>query len=174
MFKTKRFFTWAFVPGVRFYELTSNTNTDITQKMDASSIDWVGISEGDNIWRPLICGIDPTLYVGNTQSIPEFYEIRDSIEVWPIPSSAAWSLRVKGEFGLAPFAVSTDVTTIDPTAIFLQALSRAQAYYGKGEAKITATDLQIYIGDMIARSHMTRRYIPGTESPRNAVRPVMV
>lgn len=170
MLRLERWFTWDMVAGVRFYDLPANADV-CTKKLDPSRVRWVGISQGDNTWQPLVCGIDPTRYTSNLQGIPDSYEIRQCIEVFPAPSDDTWKLRIKGDFGLLPFAVDTDVTTIDPQAIKLHALAYAKAHYGQSDAANHMSALTTFLGDLTASTHLTRRYVPGEPGTAPAVRP---
>jgi hypothetical protein len=171
VFRLERWFTWSMTAGGRFYDIAANVDA-CTKKLDPRMVTWVGISLGDNIWRPLHCGIDPARYSSRPQSIPDSYEIRQCIEVWPAPSDANWLLRVKGYFGLLPFAADTDVNTIDPQAIKLMALANAKAHYGQPDAGNYIALLKQLIGSYTAGSHDTRRYIPGRSGLLPAIPPV--
>jgi len=173
VFRRERFYTWDLVPGTRFYDLDANADV-CTKRLDPRMVSWVGVSRGDDTWQPLRCGIDPTVYTSNTLSIPTHYEIRQCIELWPAPSDAAWKLRIKGQFGLMPLDVATDETTVEPEAIFLLALANAKAHYGQPDAGNYASQLAAYVRDLVRGSHHTRRYLPGRNAPRNAVRPIPV
>ena len=162
VFRLERFFTWQLLTGVRFYDLPDNEDV-CTKKLDPRMITWVGISDGDNFWRQLVCGIKPEFYYGDISSCPTHYEIRQCIEVWPPPSSDDWKLRIKGYFGLLPLEVDTDVNTIDYEAIQLFALANAKAHYGQPDAANYMGQYRDYIGAVTAGSHHTRRYVPNTE-----------
>lgn len=162
VFRLERFFTWPLLTGVRFYDLPDNEDV-CTKKLDPRMITWVGISEGDNFWRQLVCGIKPEFYYGDISSWPTHYEIRQCIEVWPPPSSDDWKLRIKGYFGLLPLEEDTDVNTIDYEAIQLFALANAKAHYGQPDAANYMGQYRDYIGAVTAGSHHTRRYVPNTE-----------
>lgn len=162
VFRLERFFTWQLLTGVRFYDIPENEDV-CTKKLDPRMITWVGISEGDNFWRQLVCGIKPEFYYGDISSWPTHYEIRQCIEVWPPPSSDDWKLRIKGYFGLLPLEVDTDVNTIDYEAIQLFALANAKAHYGQPDAANYMGQYRDYIGAVTAGSHHTRRYVPNTE-----------
>ena len=162
VFRLERFFTWPLLTGVRFYDLPDNEDV-CTKKLDPRMITWVGISQGDNFWRQLVCGIKPEFYYGDISSWPTHYEIRQCIEVWPPPSSDDWKLRIKGYFGLLPLEVDTDVNTIDYEAIQLFALANAKAHYGQPDAANYMGQYRDYIGAVTAGSHHTRRYVPNTE-----------
>lgn len=177
-FQKSRYYTWSMSAGVRFYGITDNdeqtATAPCTKTLDPGKLEWVGLSRTDGrSWRPLIAGIDPVLYSTLGAGIPEFYEIRQCIEVWPAPSDNSWALRIKGEFGLLPFAVDTDTTTLNSDAVYLQALTRAKAYYQQPDASLANQDLQVLLGDLTAESHETRRYLPGEFIEPPAVLPVM-
>lgn len=172
-FRRERFYTWDMQAGVRFYDLDANADV-CTKKLDPHMVSWVGVSDGDDNWIPLVCGIDPTVYTSNISGIPDHYEIRQCIEVWPPPADNAWKLRIKGQFGLMPLEIDSDETTVEPEAIFLLALANAKAHYGQPDAGNYASQLTAYIRDLVRGSHHTARYLPGRNDVRNAVRPVPV
>lgn len=159
VFRMERYYSWPMTEGVRFYDFLENAET-CTKRMDPRMVTWVGISQDDNFWRPLICGIKPEFYYGSIEGWPQYYEIRQCIEVWPPPSDDTWKLRIKGYFGLAPLVADTDETTIDPYAISLLALANAKAHYGQPDAANYASQWREYLGNLTAGSHHTRRYIP--------------
>jgi hypothetical protein len=159
--RTERFFTWNMVQGTRFYDLDANRDV-CTKKLDARMLSWVGISDGCDQWRPLVCGIPPECYqVSDQQGVPYRYEIRQCIEVWPAPDSDAYKLRIKGDFGLEPFEADEDQCTIDDEAVFLHALARLKAHQGDPDARNYQQDAMDYIGYLTAGAHLTRRYVPG-------------
>lgn len=159
--RTERFFSWPLVQGVRLYDLPDNAET-CTKKLDPRKVTWVGY-ERDGIWAPLVCGIPPELYSHNIQGMPERYEIRQCIEIWPAPDDTAQSLVIKGHFGLEAFSADTDHSTIDSHAVFLLALANAKAHYGKPDANNYIAQLEAYLVDVVAGSHHTRRYVPGRD-----------
>lgn len=173
VFRQERFFTWDLVAGTRFYDLDANADV-CAKKLDPSMISWAGLSQGDGSWRPLYCGIDPVQYTSRGPGIPSHYEVRQCIELWPAPSDTTWKLRIKGKFGLLPLQADADFTSVDSEAIFLLALANAKAHYGQPDAGNYASQLTSYVRDLIRGGHQTRRYIPGTSDPRNAVRPIPV
>jgi hypothetical protein len=162
--RTERFFTWALIPGVRFYDLAENED-ECTKELDPRMITWAGLSDGPQSWRPLICGIPPECYTQpEVLGWPTRYEIRQCIELWPAPSDDNLRLRIKGHFGLEPFEADDDQCTIDDEAVFLYALARAKAHYRQPDAANYQTDAMNYIRNMTAGKHQTRRYVPG-EAP---------
>lgn len=170
--RLRRMFTWDLAPGVRFYDLDGNVDT-CPRVLNPDKLEWVGISQGDSSWQPLICGINPVLYGSTGTGIPSHYEIRQCIEVWPAPVDDTWQLRIKGDFGPSPMEADGDVLTADPEAVFLQALANAKAHYGQADAGNYASQATAYIRSRVAGSHQTRRYIPGTRVQAPAVRPVL-
>ena len=152
---------------------STNTSVLCTKNVDFRLVKWVGISQGDNVWRPLNNGIDPVRYATQIQSIPDSYETHQCIEVWPAPSDATWLLRVKGDFQLAPLIQDADISTIDPWALKLLAIANAKAHYGQPDAGNYAGQLASYVGDLTAGSHQTARYIPGRRIVFNAIPPKM-
>lgn len=174
----ERWFTWSLVAGQRFYDLPGNDDqigpNPCNKALDPRGIKWVGVSQDEDNWRPLIHGIAPTTYTSKTEAIPTHYAIRACIEVWPAPSDATWKLRVLGKFGLGSFTADTDVASVDPEAIFLMALANAKAHYGQPDGGNYMQQLQVYIGDVVAGSHQTARYFPGRIEYLNAVPPVIV
>lgn len=159
--RTERFFTWDMVQGTRFYDLDANRDA-CTKKLDARMLSWVGISDGCDEWRPLVCGIPPECYqAADQQGVPYRYEIRQCIEVWPAPDSDIYKLRIKGDFGLEPFEEDEDQCTIDDEAVFLHALARLKAHLGDPDARNYQQDAIDYVGYLTAGAHLTRRYVPG-------------
>lgn len=166
LFRSRRWYSWAMTQGTRFYGVTANV--EITpDKMFPGKLEWVGINTNGQNWKPLICGIDPLLYTGLNEGVPQYYDVRGCIEVWPAASaSSVYTLMALGEFGLLPFAATTDLSSVDPHAIYLKATMDAKAYYKQSDAEIYQGDLERYIGDLTAQTHMTSRYIPGYVAPQ--------
>jgi hypothetical protein len=153
---------------------TLNYTSLCPKKMNPRRVMWVGISRGDNVWQPLFEGIDPTDYSPKIQAIPCRYSIRQCIEIWPAPSDNTWQLRVLADMNPLPFEQPTDVTSIDPQAIFLYALAMMKAHYGKPDASSVGAILTQYIGDLVADTRSTHRTWPGKGVVMNAIPPKMV
>jgi hypothetical protein len=165
--QTERFYSWTMVVGERFYDIRDNAD-DCDKKLDPGRITWAGIQDLNGAWLPLRRGIPPELYTSiSFNGVPARFEVRQAIEVFPAPS-AAYTLYVKGHFGLAPFAEDTDHCTIDSELLFMWALANAKNHYGQPDAADIAAQAQTYLRDLIAETHATRRYVPGT-SPDEAV-----
>jgi len=170
--RLRRMFTWDMVAGQRFYDIDGNRD-DCPRILNPDKLEWVGISQGDSSWRPLVCGINPVLYGSAATGIPSHYEIRQCIEVWPAPTDDTWQLRIKGDFGPTTLETDDDVLTVDPEAVFLQALANAKAHYGQADAANYASQATAYVRSRVAGSHQTRRYIPGSCVQPPAVRPLL-
>lgn len=172
-FRTVRWYSWAMVQGQRFYDFAANMET-CAKKLDARKMLWVGISKGDMVWTQLQEGINPLMYSSKILAIPQYFEVRQCIEVWPAPSDNTWTLRIKGDFGLLPFSQSTDVTTIDAEALFMYAVAMAKAHYRQPDAPNWENRWREYLGELIAGQHPTKRTWPGRVVRPNMVPPKMV
>lgn len=170
--RTERYFTWTMEPGVRFYDLPDNDES-CTKELNALKLSSVHIEDLNGAWLPVASGIPGVFYTGVTQpGIPERYEIRQCIEVFPAPD-AAYKLRIKGHYRLQSFTADGDQTTIDSELVFLWALATAKAHYGHPDANNIAAMANDYLGRLVGGSHGTKRYVPGAEPIPPAVRPTM-
>ena len=173
---TKRLFRWKVNPGQRYYSLKDNDENVLEGvTMDyAKTIEWAGIQDTRNVWYPLIQGIPPQLYTMITKPWrPARYEIRSSIELYPMPDQTYW-LWIKGHFGLMPFTLSTQSTTIDSELVFLHALANAKSHYGQPDANNIEAQANAYRAELIAATHQTAHYLPGTIAVPPAVRPTLI
>lgn len=152
---------------------TQNTTGNTGPVLDQRELSWVGVSQGDVGWRPLSKPIPPQAYTSQTSGVPNWYDIREQIEIWPPSPDPTWLLRIKGYFTLGPFEVDTDVTTIDWQAVYLWALALTKAEYKRQDANSALARAQAYVGDLVAGSHGTARYIPGRIERGSVTRPVM-
>jgi hypothetical protein len=104
---------------------------------------------------------------------PARYDIRQAIELYPAPDQT-YFLWIKGHFGLTSFVNPTDTTTLDSELVFLYALANAKAHYGQPDANNIATEANSYRAELIAGTHQTAHYVPGTISVPPAVRPTLI
>lgn len=171
--RTERFFTWTLEPGVRLYDLPDNDET-CGKRLNALKRSWVGVEDLNGQWLPMVDGIPPEFYTQTpvNNSIPFRYEIRQCIEVFPVPD-AAYKLRIKGHYLLQAFTADADKTTIDSELVFLWALATAKAHYGHPDANNVAAMANDYLGRLVGGKHGTKRYVPGSVPAAPAVRPVM-
>jgi hypothetical protein len=181
--RTKRKFRWKINPGQRFYSL-KDSDQDTLRSNDAGvpnpvmdpsrRIEWAGIQDSRNVWYPLIQGIPPQLYTMITKPWrPARYELRGCIEVYPMPDQT-YFLWMEAHFGLLPFAAVSNLTTIDSELVFLFALANAKAHYGQPDANNIAAEADAYRKELIASTHQTAHYIPGTIAVPPAVRPTLI
>lgn len=175
---TERFFRWTMVPGTRYYGIADSDETGCARKLDAYKVSGVWLEDLGGQWYELGKGISPALY---TQALtntgyPCRYEIRQCIEVYPAPQSA-FTLWVKGHFGLDPFTDPDDATTIDSELVFLLALGRLKQDRGKPDAGGVLKDADRYLQRLVAGSHGTARYVPpgySTSRPFEMTRPLFL
>lgn len=174
--QTRRFFRWKVNPGQRFYSLKDN-DEDVLGKflMDpAKTVEWAGIQDTRNVWYPLIKGIPPQLYTMIAKPWrPARYDIRQCLEVYPMPDQT-YFLWIRANFGLLSFVNPTDTTTLDSELVFLQALANAKAHYGQPDANNIMAEANAYRGELVAGTHQTAHYIPGTIAVPPAVRPTLI
>lgn len=174
--QTRRFFRWKIVPGQRFYSLIDNDEDVLaTFHMDPlKTIEWAGIQDTRNVWYPLIEGIPPQLYTMITKPWrPARYAINQALEVYPMPDQT-YFLWMRANFGLLSFSADSDQTTIDSNLVFLHALANAKNHYGQPDAKDIESQAQAYRGFLVAATHGTTKYIPGTIAVPPAVRPTLI
>ena len=173
---TTRLFRWQINPGQRFYSLLDNDENEQSNfQMDPNKkIEWSGIQDSRNVWYPLVQGIPPQLYTMiNKPWRPARYEIRQAIEVYPAPDQTYW-MWMKGHFGLTSFTLDTQTSTLDAELVFLHALANAKAHYGQPDANNIEAQANAYRMELIAGTHQTASYIPGTVAVPPAVRPTLI
>ncbi len=161
--RTERVFTWNMVQGKRHYDLPALDTTFCPKGLDPYKVSWVGV-EHAGVWYALQPGIPPELYTFQVQGFPARYEIRQCIEVWPAPGDALFRLRIKGRFGLEPFAADFDKATVDDELVFLLALANAKAHYGHPDASLYLQQFEQTMMKLVAGTHQTRRYVPGRQT----------
>lgn len=136
--------------------------------LDPLKLTYVGVNR-NGIYTPLTEGIPVSLYSNTGTGWPLRYVIRDCVEVWPVPAATEGQLILRGHFGLLPFTNDGDVTTIDDQLVLLLALANAKADAGKADANLILQEHNEYLGDVIAGTHGTRRYIPGQDQHADSV-----
>lgn len=163
-FRQSRFFRWPLEQGVRFYDFAGNDDL-CGLRFVPELVEGVYVTDSDcpsERWRPLHAGIDPLLYNGGVrESWPQRYEFRQCIEIFPAPDERAGFLRVKGKFDIQRFEEDGDVSSIDADLILMHAIAVAKQQFGQQDYQTYQAMLQSRIGDIVAGSHHTRRYIPG-------------
>lgn len=165
------------VGGVATGTLTLTTNASLTGEtagaqirvaedgfvnLDLRQIEYAGLLDG-TIWNDMTPGIDPTLFNIDQQQRPQFYQIREYVEVFPEPDQA-YTMYLFGRSALMPFTADSHITSVDPLPVYLQALAEAKAHYGQNDAQVYFQRLEGMLGDLNAESHSTERYIPNPQS----------
>lgn len=160
--RTERFFRWDMVRGQRYYGLDDNSNI-CTARLDPLAVTWVGFEDLNKAWYRLIEGIDPVYYTRANINFgwPTRYEIRSCIEIFPAPQ-AAYTLWIKGDIGLAPFAADGDRPTFDDEAVLLFAVANWKSAKGKVDAERCMGQATQRIQDLTARKYGTARFVPST------------
>lgn len=168
--RAERFFAWTMVPGLRYYGIADGSDACAGFLLDPLKVSWVGFEDLNLTWVQLIEGIPPEYYTRaqTTTGWPSHYEIRQCIEIFPAPQ-AAYTLWVKGHFGLGPLTAPTDRTTMDDRAVLWYALGLSgrgpfAGDVGKGMA------LQ-RIKDITAGQHNTARFVPAPGGQLNPLTP---
>lgn len=161
----RRFYSWTLDPangGERFYGIRENDEA-CTKRLDKYNVEGAWVEDLNGVWLPLVAGIPGSFYTAvNYQGIPSRYEVRQCIEIFPAPAEA-YTLWIKGLFGLRQLVEETDTTTIDSELVRLWALARGKKHYGHPDAKDVAFEAREYLGTLVAGTHGTKRYIPGVE-----------
>src|SRR5579862_231171 len=167
----ERFFRWTMVPGQRYYGL-SESEGGCELLLNPNKITWVGFEDLNKAWYNLIEGIPPEFYTRANINFgwPARYEIRSCIEVFPAPQ-AAYTLWIKGQFGLRPFASDNDLTSFDSELVLLLALGNAKAARGQPDANAVLNQATTYFGAIVSGRHGTARYIPRTRMQNPATPP---
>lgn len=153
---------------------TTNTTGNVGPILDQRSLMRVYASQNDVNWRPLSKPVPPLAYTNQVSGIPTWYDIREAIEIWPPPPDSTWQLRILGAFTLGAFDVDTDATSLDWQAIHLFALAKAKAAWNRPDAKLAMGEAQAYVGELVAGSHGTARYLPGGRILPPVTRPLMI
>ena len=106
-------------------------------------------------YLPLKEGIDVLQRNNTANGEPLRYELRDQIEIWPVPSSANFTLRFEYIKTLAPLVANTDRVSLPNDLIFLHALSNAKSHYGQKDAQIYASQLDTLLTKVKQRQRRT-------------------
>lgn len=106
----------------------------------------------DGRYNPLSEGItfeDRNFSVG---MVPTKYERRDQYELWPVPKSNEYTIRIEYIKSLSALSVDNDRTSIPSELVYLHALSNAKAHYKQSDAETYATQLDALL-DKLKSKH---------------------
>ena len=165
--RRQRWMGWQTQVGQRFYDVP----IDCVDYLDLRKITWAGV-QNDQQWYPLWAGIDPLLYNQTFNAIPQYYDVREVLEVWPPPDESTYVIWLKGEIGPGAFANPDDQPAVDSRACFLHALANKKANDQQPDAQRYDRQLEILIGRYTAGTHLTKRYIPGEPPLVGMQRPI--
>lgn len=147
-------FDWATLKGVQerttgtaqqFYDFPVDCNPD---RIQAIYLTW-----GGQIHQ-LTEGIDYRDRSTNQGSIPYAYELRDQIEVWPVPQTQ-YPLRIEYIKQLGPFSANNDRCTLPSGIVYLHALVNAKRHYRQPDADTYASQLEALLTRKKARNRKT-------------------
>jgi hypothetical protein len=173
--RQKRIFTWTITAGQKFYGLKTNEEggTGANKPMDWRKVEWVGIEDENGNWRALHAGIRPEMYSTDQTGTPTHYDIRQSIEVWPVPEVTGQFLRVLSGAELSAFTADSDTPSVNDEILFLMALYLGKRHYNQPDANDQLQIMEAMIRGEIAGTHLTKRYVHGQE-PVSVIYPVTV
>lgn len=156
----ERYFSWPVLAGVRLYGLAQNGES-CEARLNPNKLTSV-VYERDGIYIPMRSGIPALMHSYDAiTGLPQRYEIRQCIEVWPAPDITAGFLIVKGNFGLLPLVDDDDRASIDDMLICDLALASLKRHFRQPDAEDYVAYEETYLNNLVAGSHGTKRYVPG-------------
>ena len=99
-------------------------------------------------------GIDYRDRSTNQGSIPHSFELRDQIELWPIPQ-AQYPLRIEYVKQLGSFSANSDRATLPSEIVYLHALANAKKHYRQPDADTYASQLEALLTRVKSRNRKT-------------------
>jgi len=96
-----------------------------------------GISLADRSWNP--------------GGVPQKYERRAQYELWPVPATNDYTIRIEYIKTLAPLNVDGDRTSLPSEIVYLHALSNAKAHYRQPDANTYASQLDALLSKLKAK-----------------------
>lgn len=150
---------------------TTGNPTTTAKVIDTLAIKWVGATNGTE-WYPLREGIPPFV-LGRTQTgLPQYYNLRQCLEIWPAPAESTGTIQVRAGFNAVRFTADADLPSIDDELVFLYALSNAKAHFKQPDAQLIRQEFETHLMGVVAGSHAANRYVPGRRSAGVYVEPV--
>ncbi len=158
--RTEKWFSWETVVGQRFYDVPKIS----ADTLDFRRITWVGVQQ-DQTWLPLHAGIDPERFTETGQGVPQCYEFREFLEIWPEPDRDDYVIWMKGHIGLQSFENDNDTTTTDYMPVFLMALANCKQHFQQPDAPSIFRQLEVMIGKLNAGAFGLQRFVPTPPEP---------
>jgi hypothetical protein len=182
---TSHFFRWKMTEGERFYAARSNDEEADLDEEEQCGLrpnmlkppEGVWVVDTNGVWTPLVNGIVPQLHYsrGDAPGMPERYEIRDCIEVWPAPvADDTYELWIKMPARMRDFADNADKSTLDSDLVYLWALGQAKAHYQQPDWQQGVAQAQAMLNHFNQSAHGTRRYVPQATRRGSMPRPVIL
>lgn len=116
----------------QFYDYPEDCNVERILRM------WV---KWGGRYAPLAEGISFADRSFNPGGVPQKYERRDQYELWPIPASNDYTIRIEYIRTLDPLNVDSNRTSLPSEIVYLHALSNAKAHYRQPDAQTYASQL---------------------------------
>ena len=132
----------------QFYDYPVNCNVDRMTRLFIQS---------GGQFHELKEGIDPLSRSFAASNIPERFERRDQIEVWPVPQ-AQYTLRIEYIKTLNPFTANSDRCTLPDEMVYLHALANAKEHYRQPDAKTYTSQMEAMMMRLKARHRGNRVY----------------
>lgn len=121
------------------------------------TVTWTAIEPLEATWYKLEQGIDPVRFSSSDSAMPDSFEVREYLELWPAPDQP-YVVWLRGHLGLKRFTQDSDEATIDPDVILLFALALAKAHYRHPDAGNYAQMAARMGAELTGGSHGLRRY----------------
>lgn len=129
-----------------YYDYPANCNAE---RITEFSVKWSGR------YIALKRGIEIENRNVNTSGVPQRYELRDQIELWPVPDSQNYTLRFEYVKVLAPLVQNSDRTSLPSELVMLHALANAKSHYGDTDAATYTAQLDSALTKLKQRQRRT-------------------
>ena len=157
-------FDWLHLRSVLDRDLGANQQyMDYPDDCNIERIQQICVKWGGR-YVPLIEGIDLVHRNVPSAGPPLRYERRDQIEVWPVPASAEYALRVEYIKQLSALNLDTDRVSLPDELVYLHALSNAKSHYRQPDAQTYASQLEALLNRLKA-GHRSRTVWGAVKSP---------
>ena len=112
-----------------------------------------------SVW-PMLRGIE-WFHDGSTLSpgSPQRYELRDKLEIWPIPDRSGYVLRLEYIKRIGNFTKEADFVTVNSDIVLLFAVAIGKAHYQMKDAGVVLDQLRTTLIDIHAGVHSGNKYI---------------
>lgn len=159
---------------------SGQVRADIPTNCNVDEIECVEVLV-DGYWIPVEYGIE-TWHdnIASVTSHPARYEInynpdllKSQFEFTPTPGKE-YSIRVKSELTIGPFAADSDYCSIDYRLVLLYAIAYAKSHLGRADKQEAVDALNFRLRELRANQHGAKRYIRGRKNRPAQPKPVVV